>query len=302
MNEVISNGGEHGLISIDQTLTADYRYTLSDFPNNLGELDRLYVEHRHSYYQIMILESGTATILCENSIVKAAAPFVVFYPVNVPHFHLNHQSQPYYRIHFSPEDLELLAADTPPFPAEFAVLELTGAEYEQLKPYVELLMNVPDTDHRQSQLRMLLSAGLFELAHLQSIHAPDEQADRNPPSTGTKELVYRICVYLNENYPQQFTLDELADRFFISRAKLVRIFHKVTGLTVGEYLKNARLTNARRCLRMGHTVQETAELCGFSSPSHFAHCFSAAVGCPPHKYAMIADTRNALLNKRYHKE
>jgi len=289
------------MISIDHIMTADYNPTMQEYPTDVAGLDRIIIEHRHDYYQIMILERGTSTILCENSVRRVSAPYVVFYPIDTAHLHINNQSQPYYRVNFHPNEMNTPLADASPIPEQFSVLELSTAEYERLTPYIRLLMDVPDTHHRESHMEMLLWAFLFELSHLRNTHQPEASIKQRPPAAGLKELVYKICVYLGENYMEKCYLDELANRFFISRAKLVRIFHEETGMTVGEYLKSVRIINARRCLRMGYSVQETSEQCGFPSASYFIHCFSAAVGCTPHKYAAQIHARDAVIRDEYPK-
>ncbi|MBR5782797.1 MAG: helix-turn-helix transcriptional regulator [Clostridia bacterium] len=68
----------------------------------------------------------------------------------------------------------------------------------------------------------------------------------------------------------------------ISRYHLCHIFKIVTGNTASHYWQSVRCEKARRMLRKGHSVAETAEKCGFASPAYFSKvyrkCFSVLPG------------------------
>ena len=55
--------------------------------------------------------------------------------------------------------------------------------------------------------------------------------------------------FLDEHYTEKFSLDELSERFFISKYHLSREFHQYYHVTLNQYVISRRLTRAKRLLR-----------------------------------------------------
>lgn len=97
-------------------------------------------------------------------------------------------------------------------------------------------------------------------------------------------LIHRVIRYVRENYQTITGVDEVADKFYINRDYLTRVFSKYTGLTVHEYIRVIRIKQAKAMLADGVGVTETAYACGFNSTSYFIRVFGKAVGVTPSKY------------------
>ena len=97
--------------------------------------------------------------------------------------------------------------------------------------------------------------------------------------------VSAIRDYLFENYAQSITLDELSQRFSISKFHLLRTFRQHLGLTPNEYLQNIRITKAKELLRTTNlAVSMIANMVGIDSTSYFIAAFKKQEGITPHKY------------------
>ena len=71
----------------------------------------------------------------------------------------------------------------------------------------------------------------------------------------------------------------------MSEEHLARVFRKVTGQTVFDYLRTIRLENAKTLLiDSSRTLSEIAALTGFGSLSLFSRNFSQYVGQSPSAY------------------
>lgn len=110
-----------------------------------------------------------------------------------------------------------------------------------------------------------------------------------PPQFGEKnpdyEKVIPILDYIQKHYKEQFTIDELATRFHLSKYYLCHIFKKGTGFSVMEYVIQMRILEAQRLLRHGHSVQEAGDGAGFQSYAHFIRTFNTYIGTSPKQYA-----------------
>lgn len=103
-------------------------------------------------------------------------------------------------------------------------------------------------------------------------------------STPGAEGVRAAIRYLREHYGEQITLDELSRAVYMEKCGLCKVFKKLTGQTVIEYLNNYRCEKAKEFLLGGKTVAETAMLCGFHNMSYFTKTFKANTGKLPSAY------------------
>ncbi|MBO9127940.1 MULTISPECIES: AraC family transcriptional regulator [unclassified Rhizobium] len=82
-----------------------------------------------------------------------------------------------------------------------------------------------------------------------------------------------------------WTLEELADISAISRATFARHFRAASGMTVGEFLTEFRMTKAADLLTRGsYPVAEVAEAVGYDSEAAFGRAFRRSRGTTPSKF------------------
>lgn len=87
--------------------------------------------------------------------------------------------------------------------------------------------------------------------------------------------------YLEENYAQNITLEDMARTAGYSVFYFSRLFHRLTGKKPTEYLRQLRLQKAQELLGAGLSVSEAAMRCGFNSPSYFCKNFREEYGAAP---------------------
>ena len=98
------------------------------------------------------------------------------------------------------------------------------------------------------------------------------------------ELV-EIKNYLDEHYTQKVTLDDLAERFFINKFYLSKIFKETYGTTVNNYLISKRITRAKQLLRFTDmTMDEIGVAIGMKDANYFSRMFKKVEGISPRKY------------------
>ncbi len=79
-----------------------------------------------------------------------------------------------------------------------------------------------------------------------------------------------------------FSIDDMADTFNMSRSSFYRKIKGVLDLTPNEYLRLERLKKAAQLLKEGESrVNEICYIVGFNSPSYFSKCFQKQFGVLP---------------------
>ncbi len=95
----------------------------------------------------------------------------------------------------------------------------------------------------------------------------------------------RVRDALHASFREKLSLQELSRVAGVHPAHLCREFHRRTGSTVGSYVRELRITHARRMLDGSKaTLAEIALECGFADQSHFASAFRRVVGVTPGRY------------------
>ena len=99
------------------------------------------------------------------------------------------------------------------------------------------------------------------------------------------KTVERICAYLAANYRQKFSLSEVAARFYLSPYYLSRLFKRVTGQSIVDYINNRRIEAAQKLLETTElSISAVAEQTGFASAAHFRRVFHEVMGTGPLQY------------------
>ena len=91
--------------------------------------------------------------------------------------------------------------------------------------------------------------------------------------------------YLDRNFADKIILDNLAEKFYINKFYLTRIFRDQFGITVTNYILQLRITHAKQLLRFTDlTIEEISRSCGFPDPNYFSRMFRKIEGTTPGKY------------------
>lgn len=96
----------------------------------------------------------------------------------------------------------------------------------------------------------------------------------------------KITKYLDDNYNENISLDELSKIFELNPFYIIRLFKSQSNITPHAYLLNSRINRAKKLLKKGESIVQTALECGFSDQSHFHRNFSKYVATTPNEYRL----------------
>lgn len=95
--------------------------------------------------------------------------------------------------------------------------------------------------------------------------------------------------YLDENYRQNVTLDELAELIGLSKFHLSRSFKQYTGFAPKQYVNRVRITKACHLLSSTElSVAQVSEKMGYHSPFYFSEQFKNIIGYSPSEYRKMS--------------
>ncbi len=90
--------------------------------------------------------------------------------------------------------------------------------------------------------------------------------------------------YIELNFMENLTVEDMARRFGLNRRYLSRIFKARYGLTVKAFVVRERMRRAQDFLTAGYSVSEAATLSGYDDVFNFSKMFHKTVGASPSDY------------------
>lgn len=109
--------------------------------------------------------------------------------------------------------------------------------------------------------------------------------------------VRRVRDFIQANYADNVSLDDLSACSGLSPFHLLRTFRRAIGMPPHAYLRQIRVEQAKQLLAVGTPIAEAAAAAGFVDQSHLNRLFKKILGMTPGAYAAGRD-RHALAEVR----
>ncbi len=107
-------------------------------------------------------------------------------------------------------------------------------------------------------------------------HGPKEHEDTE---------IRKAQEFIEENYQDKITVDQLADRFMIGRRSFERRFKKATNNTVVEYIQRVKIEAAKRSFESSRkNINEVMFDVGYTDTKAFREVFKKITGLTPIEY------------------
>ena len=107
---------------------------------------------------------------------------------------------------------------------------------------------------------------------------------RSEQTIAEKDRAAPIIKFINTNLAGELSLDVLAERFYISKAHLNRIFKQATGTTAWEYITVKRLFLAKEMIDSGKQPGDVYQQCGFRDYTTFFRSYKQHFGVSPKEH------------------
>lgn len=111
------------------------------------------------------------------------------------------------------------------------------------------------------------------------------QAPMTDPSSNASPIIESIRTHIENNFTENFSAAELAQKMNMSVYYLSHLFKSVTGITLVEFRNELRLTKAKQLLiNSDKPIGQIASICGFGGASYFTEMFTRSEKIPPSEF------------------
>ncbi|OEU69726.1 MAG: hypothetical protein BA864_14450 [Desulfuromonadales bacterium C00003093] len=246
--------------------------------------------HTHQKYAIGVIEDGALEFYYRGeNVVASQGSINLCIPGEVHTGHSASEAGWAYRMfYFDPKLLQQSASEV--------------ADYSRPLPFFQSGV-IQDNDLAQSfrQLHIKLerqettlleqeSLLIWTLAQMVLRYADD------PPvlhKLGAEHLaVAKIKSYIETNYAENISIDDLTRIAHLSRFHLIRVFRDSVGMPPHTYLRQVRVQQAKEMLFLGKPIVDIAAATGFADQSHLTRWFKRLWGFTPGQYSnSVQDTQ-----------
>lgn len=186
-------------------------------------------------------------------------------------------------------------------PDQDGLTMLAGLKSEFPVMQIAVLTGYRDFNYAQEAIKLGVTRFLLKPSKMDELHealsAMKERLDKLPPDAAAGEdepcldrhagsfIVNQATAYIEEHYAQKLTLQEVADKCYVSQWHLSKLINKYTGNTFYELLNNVRIEKAKALLNDPKLkIGDIVDMVGYSDAAHFSRVFKRIVGVSANEY------------------
>ena len=136
--------------------------------------------------------------------------------------------------------------------------------------------------------RTVLSGGLLLQLLVELARAFGRGGALQPGAVPPRDdRVAAMTAYIDSHLAEELSVEALAERFYLSKYHMMRLFRSGTGTSINSYITQRRLLLARELIAQGMSATESCFRAGFGSYSSFTRTYGKFFGTTPtgRKYA-----------------
>ena len=242
--------------------------------------------HYHEFCKVLFLVSGTGGYSIEGKRYQLKAGDIVLVGNQCIHRPEFESGIPYERIilYISPEFLERQSTSDGDLRECFS-----GNHGHVLRPDEEtkqfLLSEIRELEHVLSDTRYgrtIVSNSVLLRILVEIVRGFYYEKGQTPePMLPTSGRILEIVRYLDAHLTEEIQIEELAEKFYMSRFHMMRRFKEETGTTIHTYLSDRRLLLAKDLIAQGYPATDACFRCGFQSYASFSRAYGKLFGTTP---------------------
>ena len=251
--------------------------------HNMGPL------HTHDFFELEFIASGERYYFTKSQMYKLQAPTLIVLPPHSTHKFESNGCE-VYTLQISPESLSEDQLNFLNYLAKKGILRLPTQKLSPLCATYETLLKLYNSFPFNTHKKMAFSSHLGKLFHMFFSYANVQTSDTHyslmsDVNPSTAPVILKVLDYLHKHYKENFSLDDLCNRFHVSKSYLSATFLRATNTTIFQYKLSLQLQEAKRlCRETRHSYEKIAELTGFSSGNYFRLIFRKHEGQTPNQH------------------
>lgn len=288
-------------------MKSDYRRTIMEAYEKRGYLDhefRLFhlsdpvaeeiSYHYHDFDKVIILINGSLDYIIEGKTYRLAPYDIILINHHAIHKPVISPGAPYERIIIYLSPSYIASCQTEAYDLNLCfqkakkrcsdVLRIGPLKTSSLFQSITRLEQACQDDGYAKELYCRLLFLEF-MVHLN--RAAKQETLTYVSTSPNNEKVLEIMRYLYENPAADYTIDQLASRFYLSKYHMMRLFKQETGYTISNYICEKRLLMAKELLSQKLPITEVCYQCGFKNYAAFLRAYKKMFGELPSHYKTI---------------
>ncbi len=247
--------------------------------------------HTHEYFQIYYIAKGSLMHFIGNNSSKLRQSDMFIIPPRVVHYIVPEPSTVFYSFSFMPD---FLGEGNPNNKLVSLFLRNLLTE-KNILPKVSI--DSIDIFYIESIMERMLNEfnckdfGFSEIIHsyavlLVAVLARNYFKKYTLPEyfDNSKQFVLHCIEYIENNFAERITLDEITKRSAMSKNRFCELFFKLTGHSFNRYLNICRIKKATEYIKDGYKIIAIYGLCGYSDFSTFYRNFKKIMGISPKEF------------------
>ena len=286
-------------MDIKNFVLSDYKNSTENF--HIQKVD-MFTEaqkpHTHEYFQIYFVSKGSLEHHVENDSAHLNQGDMFIIPPGVTHYISMSPNTVFYSLSFM-ENLFSEQYINSKLAKNF-LSSLRSKETENIKPkitinpeelfYIESIMThtlkefntkpLGYYDTIQATTHLLVSMIAREYFSKTVLNISDHFENN-------KQLVLHCVEYIENNFAEKITLNEISKKSAMSKSNFCAMFLKITGYSFNDYLNACRIKAATSYIKKGYKITAIYGLCGYNDFSTFNRNFNKIIGMPPREYKKL---------------
>ena len=133
---------------------------------------------------------------------------------------------------------------------------------------------------------LLITSALFHLIYLLVEHLSVDKKDKvELKSEKNKHRIISIINYIDDNYQEDLTIEQLSEVFHLSEGHLSKLFKENLGMTIKAYISQTRAKEVRNALLTSDLpLIDIAITCGFPNVKSMNKVFKDLYQCTPSQF------------------
>lgn len=254
--------------------------------------------HTHSFFQIYYVKKGSITHFLENESSRLGHGDMFIIPPGTVHYIASKPNTVFYAFSFTPDFLteqndakklvknflrSLQSNNNPGIRPKVTLSTEESFHVEDIMEHISKELKQKPLAYGQvvqSYAELLVS--ILARSYFEAVRpsVPDHFENN-------KQFVLHSVEYVENNFTEQLSLDEIAKRAVMSKQKFCSLFLDLTGHSFHDYLNLCRIKKSTEYIKQGYKITAIYGLCGYNDFSTFYRNFKKIMGVSPQQYKKI---------------